>query len=492
MAEYVVSDYVQSDYIRDDWDVWGSYTFDGPSKLIILNSGVTEVDVDDLYSRWVDWVAVQEHSRFLPAIRYVGGDAISATKNLGITFFLMNDWRIRPQEASHTLRVNGNLYTDPSGFSPFVPTVGSHNDMIEMTVSSLVDSSVARLDTDNIRYQIESLRPSHQGFGQPFYVSPSGDNSNPGNNPALPVQTIARALELVSSGRGDVIYLLAPDAGAATYAENVVITKEDVHLRGPGRGVNITPTSGVGIRVEAQNCSLSGFVSRTYANSTSDNIVINAKFCRLQDLYIVGADSGGVTPIGNGVGIHFKGGDYHKVINCEIEKAGSDGVRFTDAPIGSEGSPREVQFRDCNIYYNRGSGIKFTGTSLNSTRLNMLIGCRVQHNSEKGVWIGENTQRTMIMADNYIKDNGTYPDGASNPDNEIYIDPLATDPMVDVMPGTSASAVWSVQASDNNSDGTMGNKLNTASSGGVDLSALANAVWSNAKALTVGKFLGLK
>lgn len=282
-----------------------------------------------------------------------------------------------------------------------------------------------------MKLDIESLRPSHQGFGARWYCDwDNGNDLSPGNSASSPLKTITAAIAKATSGRGDVIYLMAPSSGSATFVENVVLNKEDVHIRGPGRGVNITPTSGVGIHVTAQNCSLSGFVSRTYANATDDNIIINAKFCRLQDLYIVGADSGGVTPNSTGVGLHFKGGDYHKVINCEIEKAGSDGVRFSDAPIAAEGSPREVQFRDCNIYYNRGSGIKFTGTSSNSTRLNIVMACRIQHNSEKGIWIGINTQRTMVLGDNFIRDNGTYPTGVGDPANEIYIEVGASDVMI--------------------------------------------------------------
>lgn len=40
-----------------------------------------------------------------------------------------------------------------------------------------------------------------------------------------------------------------------------------------------------------------------------------------------------------------------------------------------------------------------------------------------------------------------------------------------------ANAVWAALAADNNEAGTMGQKLNTASSGGVDLDALAAAIW---------------
>jgi hypothetical protein len=41
-----------------------------------------------------------------------------------------------------------------------------------------------------------------------------------------------------------------------------------------------------------------------------------------------------------------------------------------------------------------------------------------------------------------------------------------------------AAAVWGADSAANNTAGTMGSKLNTASSGGVDLNALASAVWA--------------
>ena len=51
-------------------------------------------------------------------------------------------------------------------------------------------------------------------------------------------------------------------------------------------------------------------------------------------------------------------------------------------------------------------------------------------------------------------------------------------PYTELSPQSLAGAVWSASAGENNQAGTMGNKLNTASSGGVDLEALAEAVWS--------------
>lgn len=114
-------------------------SFDGVNRLIILS--VAQISAGEIWSRWVDWVATGDNARFLPAMRNVGGDPISDVKSLGITFFLINGWRIRPMEANHRLVLDGNLYTDPSGFSPFVPTVGNFNVIVEMQVSNISDVS---------------------------------------------------------------------------------------------------------------------------------------------------------------------------------------------------------------------------------------------------------------------------------------------------------------------------------------------------------------
>ena len=50
-------------------------------------------------------------------------------------------------------------------------------------------------------------------------------------------------------------------------------------------------------------------------------------------------------------------------------------------------------------------------------------------------------------------------------------------PYTELSPQSLASAVWQAPAAENNLAGTMGSKVNTASSGGVDMDALAQAVW---------------
>ena len=50
-------------------------------------------------------------------------------------------------------------------------------------------------------------------------------------------------------------------------------------------------------------------------------------------------------------------------------------------------------------------------------------------------------------------------------------------PFTELSPEGLASAVWNSLSTEFNTSGTMGAKLNTASSGGVDMNALAQAVW---------------
>lgn len=102
-------------------------TFDGPNKLVILSAGTTSLSVRDLWSRWVDWVLTSDNSKYLPAMAQVGGNDIDLTSGTKIPIyaFLQNGWRLRPQEASHTLNVSDGVLLVDGGGDPFVNTTGS-------------------------------------------------------------------------------------------------------------------------------------------------------------------------------------------------------------------------------------------------------------------------------------------------------------------------------------------------------------------------------
>lgn len=110
-----------------------AYTFDGVNKLILLSTGTVSVPVADLYSEWKRWVQLADNTKYLPAFRQVGGDPIGGGRYVATYSFLINGWRVRPQEASHTLVIDGNLLVDGGG-DPIIPTVGTYNVLVQYTV----------------------------------------------------------------------------------------------------------------------------------------------------------------------------------------------------------------------------------------------------------------------------------------------------------------------------------------------------------------------
>lgn len=155
-------------------------TFDGPNKIIqeISASGDNSLNVVEIYSEWKDWVRTSDNSKFLPAFSVVGGDPINSTQNLGSTFFLENGWRIRPAEENHRFELVGNLYTREEGGDPVVDTVGTFRVTVVLTVSNLTDSSVARLDLDQL-LQAVYVDPD---IGVSGTADTVGVPTNPSNN----------------------------------------------------------------------------------------------------------------------------------------------------------------------------------------------------------------------------------------------------------------------------------------------------------------------
>ena len=106
-----------------------SIEFNGPSKLASLSAGTTTLNVVDLWSRWSDWMSQADNSKFLPMFSSVGGDVIdpSAGTAIPLYIFVQNGWRIKPQEAHHTLSGSGGVIVVSAGGDPFANTVGNFN-----------------------------------------------------------------------------------------------------------------------------------------------------------------------------------------------------------------------------------------------------------------------------------------------------------------------------------------------------------------------------
>jgi hypothetical protein len=104
----------------------------GTTKVIQLTAGTTILDVKDMYSRWKDWV-LSGGSKCFCAFASVGGDPIDVPNGVYVTsyLFLLNGWRVRPQESSHTLKVQNGVLLTNEGDDPFIPTQGTYNVQIK-------------------------------------------------------------------------------------------------------------------------------------------------------------------------------------------------------------------------------------------------------------------------------------------------------------------------------------------------------------------------
>ena len=93
-----------------------SVTFDGATKIIQVDAGVTTIDVRTTYSRWKDWVLLSDNAKWAAAFRVGGGDEVRPGQFAPTYFYLTNGWTVRPDSTSgdHTLAVGLNLYSDPS------------------------------------------------------------------------------------------------------------------------------------------------------------------------------------------------------------------------------------------------------------------------------------------------------------------------------------------------------------------------------------------
>ena len=105
--------------------------FDGPNKLIILEE--TSVSAAQIWTAYIDWVAIKANTKWPSAITQIGGDSLGGGLYIPLYFFLTNGWRVRPMESNHQLMITGNLFVAEGG-SPIVNTLGSYNVIAQYTV----------------------------------------------------------------------------------------------------------------------------------------------------------------------------------------------------------------------------------------------------------------------------------------------------------------------------------------------------------------------
>jgi hypothetical protein len=132
-------------YWADEWLLGEKVSFDGETRIITVHPDIVELSVrSDLYSAWKRWVILRDNSKWPVAFRVVGGDPTVGQNFISPYFFLMNGWKIKPDERDHTLTIDGTLLVDGGG-DPFMDTIGDYNVRVIATIPMEAELIVAQL-----------------------------------------------------------------------------------------------------------------------------------------------------------------------------------------------------------------------------------------------------------------------------------------------------------------------------------------------------------
>lgn len=117
-----------------DWSLYDKVDFDGINRIVYVHPEVTALDIrQDLYTSWIDWIALRDHAKFLPTLRVTGLDPIGAGVYTGDVYFLINGWKL--QVDLQKVKVTGVLFSDDFDTAYYTPELVPQ---YPVTVSSLV------------------------------------------------------------------------------------------------------------------------------------------------------------------------------------------------------------------------------------------------------------------------------------------------------------------------------------------------------------------
>lgn len=129
----------------EEWLANEKVNFNGETREIHVNDGVTELDIrDDVYSAWVRWVERNDNERYYFAMRFTGLDPIPGGQT-GDTYFLINNWKLIYDP--RIVAITGILYSDDYA-TPYFFTDGSP--VYPATVSALGIKSNVTVDYNQL------------------------------------------------------------------------------------------------------------------------------------------------------------------------------------------------------------------------------------------------------------------------------------------------------------------------------------------------------
>lgn len=121
------------------------FVFDGPNKRVHICDectvgGTAQFTVEELWSRYVDWLAIGDNSKYQQAMYCIGGQPIGGGQYLGTYLFFHNDlgWRVVPPPVDGvTIMIDGAFYAqDP--LSPVMENLPKQETSLVINRSAIV------------------------------------------------------------------------------------------------------------------------------------------------------------------------------------------------------------------------------------------------------------------------------------------------------------------------------------------------------------------
>lgn len=268
-----------------------------------------------------------------------------------------------------------------------------------------------------LQFAIESNSARSKGFkatGEVYYVDPTnGDNLNDGLLPERPtvgslrgpkatVMGVSGAYALTESAKHDVIYLVQSNPGADTVlTENFVLTKDDVHVRGQGKGLVIRPSdpNTPTIQITGAHVGLRDFRVQGLTGSAVACVECVGPEPNLDRIIIENGDAHGLLVRATA--------DHFEIVDCFVHDCVATGIRLESTPDGLIKGGR-VHTNDL--------GIHFSGAVDGHCIVEEVF---VYDNVTKGVRIDAGYEETFITETVRFVENGTGQPGGSTPEHDI-------------------------------------------------------------------------
>lgn len=210
----------------------------------------------------------------------------------------------------------------------------------------------------------------------------TGSNGNSGLSPLEPFATIDYAIGRCVANRGDIIYVLPGHSETITAAGGIDCDVAGISIIGIGNKntrpiINFSTATTADMDIDAADITIKNMrFDLTGIDAVVAAIDVNAAGFRMEDCWILMADSGGQAVLGL---VTDANADELKILNCEFLSPNAG----ADAAIRITGTPDDVEIGGCRIIGD------FSDACIHNPTGNVATNLYIHHNYVENVQTGD-------------------------------------------------------------------------------------------------------